>query len=233
VSTTTLATDGAATTDGGPTLTERRHRKSLPSVAAQVRGAALSLGLAAAAALPCAAQDVQTLVATVCVACHAEDGNSVIPLFPKIAGLQESYLIKQLRDFKSGRRRSDVMAPVIAAIKVEDIAALAAYYSRQALRPGEAGDKTLADLGKLIFFDGNEDSGVPACVGCHQPRGTGHQIYPRIGGQQAPYVKQQLKNFASGERANDANRFMRTVAKRLSDEEIDAVSAYLAGLNSR
>jgi cytochrome c553 len=231
VSTTTLATDGAATTDGGPTLTDRRHRKPLPSVAAMVSRAALSLVMAAA--LPCAAQDVQTLVGTVCVACHAEDGNSVVPLFPKIAGLQESYLIKQLRDFKSGRRRSDVMAPVIAAIKVEDIAALAAYYSRQPLKPGEAGDKPLADLGKLIFFDGNEDSGVPACVGCHQPRGTGHLIYPRIGGQHAAYVKQQLKNFASGDRANDANRFMRTVAKRLSDEEIDAVSAYLAGLNSR
>ncbi len=179
------------------------------------------------------AQDAKTIAATVCVACHGEDGNSVVPMFPKIAGLQEGYIVKQLRDFQSGRRKSDIMAPVVAALKPEDFLSLATYYSGQKLKPGEAADKKLADVGKLIFFDGNEESGVPACVGCHQPQGAGHLIYPRIGGQHTVYVTQQLKNFASGDRSNDVSRFMRVLAKRLTDEEINSVAAYLADLNTK
>jgi cytochrome c553 len=175
------------------------------------------------------AQDAQTLASTVCAACHGADGNSAIAMFPKIAGLQSSYLSKQLRDFQAGRRKSDVMAPVVATLKPQDILALADHYAAQAIKPSTDIDIKLVGLGKLIYFDGNEQSGVPACVGCHQPAGAGHLIYPRIGGQHAAYVRQQLKSFASGDRSNDANRFMRVVAKRLSDEEIDAVAAYLAG----
>jgi cytochrome c553 len=186
---------------------------------------------------PAAAQveppDAATIAANVCAACHGPDGNSLIPMFPKIAGLQPSYVVKQLRDFQAGRRRSDVMAPVLAGIKPQDFAPLAAHFAALKLQPAPVTDKKAADLGKLIYFDGNEDTGVPACVGCHQPAGAGHLIYPRIGGQQALYIKQQLKNFASGERANDPNRFMRVVAQRLSDEEMDAVAAYLSGLDAR
>jgi cytochrome c553 len=180
-----------------------------------------------------AAQGEPPAAAAPCSACHGDDGNSVIPMFPKIAGLQESYIAKQLRDFKSGRRKSDVMAPIVAGIKAEDIAPLAAHFSRLPLKPGSAAEKASADLGKLLYFDGNEETGVPACVGCHQAKGTGFQIYPRIGGQHVEYVKQQLKNFASGDRSNDANRFMRSVAKRLSEEEIESVAAYLVGLDSQ
>jgi cytochrome c553 len=85
----------------------------------------------------------------------------------------------------------------------------------------------------LVFFDGNEDTGLPACVGCHQAQGAGHLIYPRIGGQHAIYITQQLKNFTSGERSNDVSRFMRVVGKRMTEEEIDAVSAYLASLGTK
>jgi cytochrome c553 len=162
-----------------------------------------------------------------------EDGNSVVPMFPKIAGLQESYIVKQLRDFQSGRRKSDIMAPVVAALKPEDFLALGTYFEGKKMKAGESGDKKLADEGKLIFFDGNEDSGLPACVGCHQPQGAGHLIYPRIGGQHATYVTQQLKNFASAERSNDVSRFMRVVAKRMTEEEINAVAAYLADLGAK
>jgi cytochrome c553 len=178
------------------------------------------------------AQDAQTLASTVCAACHGADGNSAIAMFPKIAGLQASYLSKQLRDFQAGRRKSDVMAPVVATLKPQDILALADHYAAQAIKPSPDIDTRLVGLGKLIYFDGNEQTGVPACVGCHQPAGAGHLIYPRIGGQHAAYVRQQLKSFANGDRSNDANRFMRVVAKRLSDEEIDAVAAYLAGLGT-
>jgi cytochrome c553 len=212
-----------------------RPRAAMPAAASMLAlrvGALVGLLLGALAAGAAAAQDAPAATAT-CAACHGDDGNSAIPMFPKIAGLQESYIVKQLRDFQSGRRRSDVMAPVMAALKPQDIAPLAAYYSRQALKPGQPGDKKVADVGKLLFYDGNEETGVPACLGCHQPQGRGHLIYPRIGGQHVEYVKQQLKNFASGDRANDPSRFMRTVAKRLSDEEINAVAAYLVGLDSK
>ena len=190
--------------------------------------AALALGLALAA--PALAEDARTIATTVCAACHGPDGNSAIPMFPKIAGLQEAYIVKQLRDFQTGRRKSDIMAPVVAALKPEDIAPIAGYFSQQKLKPGEEADKKSASIGKLIFFDGNEETGVPACVGCHMPLGAGQLIYPRIGGQHAMYVNQQLKNFASGERNNDVSRFMRVVAKRMSEEEIQSVADYLASL---
>jgi cytochrome c553 len=194
---------------------------------------AASVLMGLAYCLPSAAEDAKTIAATVCIACHGEDGNSAIPMFPKIAGLQESYILKQLRDFQSGRRKSDIMAPVVAALKQEDLAPLAALYSRQKIKPSTDADKKAAAFGKMVYFDGNEETGVPACIGCHQAQGAGHLIYPRIGGQHVTYVTQQLKNFASGERSNDVSRFMRVVAKRMSEEEIDSVAAYLAGLESK
>jgi cytochrome c553 len=197
------------------------------------RCVAATLALGCALTTPAQAQDAKTIASTVCVACHGEDGNSVVPMFPKIAGLQESYIVKQLRDFQAGRRKSDIMAPVVAALKPEDFLALGTYFAGQKMKAGDSEEKKLADVGKLIFFDGNEDSGLPACIGCHQPNGAGHLIYPRIGGQHATYVTQQLKNFAASERSNDASRFMRVVAKRMTEEEINAVAAYLAGLGAK
>jgi cytochrome c553 len=195
-----------------------------------VAGMAFLLGFGV---FPAAAEDARTIATTVCVACHGVDGNSALPMFPKIAGLQEEYIVKQLRDFMSGRRKSDVMAPVVAQLKPEDVAPLATYFSAQARKPSEPEDKKAVGLGKLIFYDGNEETGVPACVGCHQPQGAGHLIYPRIGGQHAQYVVQQLKNFAAGDRSNDVSRFMRVTAKRMNDEEMHAVAQYLAGLEAK
>lgn len=210
-----------------------RNRTHQPQPGRRLAGLAAVLALTAACAAPAAAEDAKTIATTVCAGCHGEDGNSVIPMFPKIAGLQEEFIAKQLRDFMSGRRRSDVMGPVVAQLKPEDVAPLAAYFSSRPLRPGQSGEKRAADLGKLIFFDGNEETGVPACVGCHQPQGAGSGLYPRIGGQQAEYVIQQLKNFAAGERSNDAARYMRVTAKRMSEEEIQSVAAYLVGLGAK
>lgn len=193
--------------------------------------AALALGAALIA--PAAAQDAKTIAATVCIACHGEDGNSPIPMFPKIAGLQEEYFVKQLKDFMGGRRKSDVMGPIVANLKPQDVAPLAAYYSTRKMAPSEPEDKKAIALGKLIFFDGNEDTGVPACVGCHQAQGGGYNIYPRIGGQHPQYVIQQLKNFAAGDRANDVARYMRVTAKRMTEEEMKSVAEYLASLGAK
>jgi cytochrome c553 len=199
------------------------------------RGAlAFAVALAATAlAGPAGAADAKVIAATVCVACHGADGNSVIPMFPKIAGQSEEFIAKQLKDFMSGRRKSDVMAPVVAQLKPEDIPPLAAYYSSQTMSTGQPENKEAVALGKLIFFDGNEDTGVPACVGCHQPQGAGSGIYPRIGGQHVQYVVQQLKNFAAGDRSNDTSRYMRVTAKRMSEEEMQSVAQYLVGLGAK
>jgi len=194
--------------------------------------AVLALTMAAASG-PIRAEDSRPAAAAVCAACHGEDGNSLVPMFPKLAGQHEEYLVKQLRDFMSGRRKSDVMGPIVADLKAADVATLAAYFSRQKMKPGAPEDKKLVGLGKLIFFDGNEESGVPACVGCHQPQGAGHDSYPRIGGQQMVYMVQQLRNFAAGDRSNDVSRYMRVTAKRMTDEEIRAVAEYLVGLDAK
>lgn len=191
------------------------------------------LALSALFAGPALAEDAKTIATTVCVACHGDDGNSVVPVFPSIAGLQETYIIKQLREFMTGQRKSDVMAPIVANLKPEDLAPLAAHFSSQKAKPGEVHDEHLAEEGKKVYADGDEETGVPACVGCHQPKGIGFGIYPKIGGQQIDYVKQQLKNFATGERANDPSRFMRVTAKRMSDEEIEEVAQYLVGVSSK
>jgi cytochrome c553 len=182
---------------------------------------------------PAAAEDTKPVATAVCIACHGEDGNSVVPTFPKIAGLQESYIVKQLRDFRSGSRKNDVMTPVAAALKPEDIGPLAAYYSNQKMKPGKPGDGKAAGFGKMVYLDGNEESGVPACIGCHQSRGVGHLIYPRIGGQHAEYVAHEMKDFASGDRSNDSGRFMQSIARRMTEEEIQAVAEYLVGLDER
>lgn len=210
-----------------------KHLNPLNGMAVGWRGLTLALAATVAWGLPGVgqAQADRPEAVAVCVACHGEDGNSAIPMFPKIAGLQESYILKQLRDFQSGRRKSDVMAPVVAALKIEDLAPIAAYYSGRRLKAGSDGDRKLVGFGKMIYLDGNEETGVPACVGCHQPLGAGQGVYPRIGGQHTQYLKQQLKNFAAAERNNDVSRFMRVIAKRMSDEEIESVAAYLTGLD--
>ena len=189
---------------------------------------ALAIAIATTPALAESPSAKET-AATVCAACHGVDGNSVVPMFPKLAGLQPEYITKQLKEFMSGQRKSDIMAPVVANLKPEDIPGLAAYYSAQKPAAGSVQDAKLAEEGKRVYLDGNEDTGVPACIGCHHPQGVGAGIYPRLGGQHTTYMVQQLKNFSAGDRSNDVSRFMRVIAKRLSDKEMQAVAEYLTG----
>jgi cytochrome c553 len=211
-------------------FSDRDHRQNARARRSFITAVALLIpGLAAHAE----GLDAKTIAATVCVACHGEDGNSVIPTFPKIAGLQQEYIVKQLQDFIAGRRNNEIMSPIAHQLKPEDVTPLAIYFSAQVRKPGEPDDKAAVGLGKMIFHDGNEETGVPACVGCHQLQGAGLYIYPKIGGQHAQYLVQQLKNFAAEERANDSSRLMRVTAHRLSEEEIHAVAQYLSGLDPK
>jgi cytochrome c553 len=192
--------------------------------------ACLGVGAAWMAATPALADDVATLVTTVCNACHMPDGNSVVPMFPKLAGQQAEYLEKQLADYITGKRPNDVMAPVIAQIKPGDIKGLAAFYAGQKPAPGTVNDAALAEAGRKLYEDGNEESGVPACVGCHQPAGEGNPRYPRLAGQHQAYTSLEMQDFKTGVRANDKGKVMRAVADRMTEAEIYAVAEYLAGL---
>jgi cytochrome c553 len=167
-----------------------------------------------------------------CAGCHMADGNSVNGMWPKLAGQHESYIIKQLQDFKAGDRVDPTMQPMAAGLSEDDMANLAAFYSSQTLKGGEA-DPALVEKGKQIFMSGNAASGVAACSACHAPNGVGNPAanFPSLQGQHADYTVKQLKDFRAGNRANDAGKMMQGVAAKMTDDEIAAVASYIQGLN--
>lgn len=183
-------------------------------------------------------------LAAACVACHGADGNSPSPMFPKIAGLGENYIKKQLEDIQSGKRSVPEMAGLLDNSSPEDLENMAAFFasnptqltgSTDAELMLNSGKKVTAlALGEALYRGGNLETNVPACTGCHSPRGLGNAPagYPRLSGQYPDYIEKQLKNFQLGTRANDGEaRTMRSIAEHMSDAEIKAVAAYIAGLN--
>ena len=194
------------------------------------KAAVLALAAAAAAGGGAQAADAAAIVASQCIACHGEGGNSVVPMFPRLAGQYAEYVDKQLRDFLSGKRKNEVMAPSLAQIKEADVAGLAAYYAAQKPTPIKADNDKLVAAGKAMYDDGNTQSGVPACVGCHQEEGLGNERFPRLSNQYAAYTVAQLKLFKTGGRSNDRAKVMRAVAERMTDDEMAAVAEYLASL---
>jgi cytochrome c553 len=169
-----------------------------------------------------------------CTACHGPAGNSVVPMWPKLAGQQPEYIVKQLMDFKSGARVNAQMSPQAAPLTKQDMLNLAAYFSSQKQSGGTADPKEVT-LGSAIFRGGNAAAGVPACTGCHSPTGMGLGLakFPRLAGQHAQYVEQTLKNFRDGQRTNDPNGMMQGVAANLTDKQITAVAQYVQGLTSQ
>lgn len=164
----------------------------------------------------------------VCAACHGVDGNSTDPAIPKLAGMDQEYLMRQLKSFAAGKRRDETMSGIIAGIDPNDFSTLAAHYGKMKPVPGKVQDAQLAARGKTIYDDGNTDSGVPACAGCHQPDGRGNARFPRLAGQHQAYVLKQLAEYKSGRRATDP--LMTTVGKRLTSDEAKALAEYIAGL---
>jgi cytochrome c553 len=171
--------------------------------------------------------------AQACAACHGADGNSTNPDWPNLAGQHAVYISKQLGDFKSGEQRADpVMAGQVTALTAEDMANLGAYFATLTPAGGFVSEQHRA-LGERIYRGGNQDSGVPACIACHGPNGAGDPMagVPALSGQRANYTAKQLTAFRDGARSNDRNAIMRGVTRRLSDEEVRAVSEYVAGLH--
>lgn len=180
---------------------------------------------------PLAAQTTEEKAAA-CTACHGPAGNSSNPEWPNIAGQHASYTLRQLQAFKSGERDNPLMSGIAAGLSEADMRELAAYFAGLEPMVGSA-DPALVDRGEAIYRGGDRADGVPACMGCHGPRGTGNPpaAYPALSGQHATYTAKQLRAYRTGERTTDPDSIMRTIAARLSDEEIEAVASYTAGLH--
>ena len=223
-----------------------------------VRNVLLSLGVVALSQGAMAAGDAAAgaTKAAVCGACHGADGNSMLGTFPKLAGLGERYIAKQLVDIQAWDLEKDAvkkavsgravpeMTGLLAAMSKQDLADIAAYYASQAIQL--SGAKSIEvqinsgikvdglALGQRTFRSGNHSTGVPACTGCHAPDGKGNSPagFPRLSGQHSEYIEKQLRAFRAGDRTNDGDQMiMRAVADKLSDAEIIALSNYIAGLN--
>ena len=211
----------------------------MKSLLALAFDAASAVALAAAIVLPAAAAGTAAapkvdLVkgqekAATCMACHTADGTRGAPANPILQGQHAEYLVKQLTEFKAGKRANAIMSGMAAALTPEDMANIAAFYKSKPAVTGAARNKDTVALGEKIYRGGIAAKQVPACAGCHSPNGAGIPAqYPRLGGQHAEYTELQLANFRAGTRANSAQ--MMSIAARMSDKEIKAVSDYIAGL---
>ncbi|MCW8983514.1 MAG: cytochrome c4 [Gammaproteobacteria bacterium] len=167
--------------------------------------------------------------AAACAACHMADGNSMIPNFPKLAGQHESYIVKQLTEFKAGTRKDATMLGMTAALSPQDMADVGAFFASQSGSIGSANAEKAA-VGKTIYQAGNKQSGLSACMACHGPAGKGNAgaKFPTLGGQHSTYTIKQLKDFRSGSRNNV---MMNDIAAKMSDAEIDAVAEFIQGLH--
>ncbi len=164
-----------------------------------------------------------------CVGCHGANGNSGVASWPKLAAQHSAYTLKQLKNYKDGSRANPVMMGMVATLTQQDMLNLAAYLNKQQPTLGVAQNKDSIALGQKIYRGGIAEKGVPACAGCHSPNGAGIPAqYPRLSGQWADYSTSQLVAFREGTRKNSAQ--MTTIATKLSDAEMKAVSDYMAGL---
>jgi len=178
----------------------------------------------------------QTIASQACAVCHGADGNSPSPANPTLAGQVAEYLEKQLHNFKLAQgkkteRDNAIMAGMVANLSADDVRNVAAYLASQKPKGGFSRSRELVVLGQKLYRGGNAATGLPACAGCHGPNGAGVPAqYPRLAGQYAEYTMAQLNAFHDGQRTNDTNRMMRSIAAKMSDAEMRAVSDYIAGL---
>jgi cytochrome c553 len=168
--------------------------------------------------------------AAVCSACHSSDGSRGSPAQPILLGQHPEYLVKQLTEFKKGVRANAIMSGMSAPLSDSDMKNVAAFYASKKAEPGVAQNAELAALGEKIYRGGIAERSIPACAGCHSPNGAGiPSQYPRLAGQHAEYTEAQLIAFRGGVRKNSAQ--MTGVAAKMNDQEIKAISDYIAGLH--
>lgn len=171
--------------------------------------------------------------AALCVACHGQQGISLNPEWPNIAGQHASYLRKQLQDFKQGKTRSaPTMAAMVSTMSEEDMGMLAAFYANQPVAEGSTPEKYLK-RGEQLYRGGDFKKKITACIACHGPKGTGNAQagFPALSGQHAPYTIQQLQLFKTHKRSNDLNAIMQDISARMSKKDMAAVAYYIQGLH--
>jgi cytochrome c553 len=190
-----------------------------------------------AAAAPALAQQptaaasarAEEIVQGQCFICHGVDGESSSPAFPRLAGQNAAYVARQLSDYKSGKRKSSTMQPMVEALNADDFQALGAFFASRPSHGHEVQDPELAQVGRFVYLRGNPWTGVASCATCHGADARGSQSLPRLAGQHAQYTENQLRLFNKRERTND-NAVMHGIASKLSELELRAVAAYLSGL---
>ena len=168
-----------------------------------------------------------------CGGCHGFDGNSGIAMYPKLAGQNEAYITKQVKDFKANdTRKNAIMMGMVAALSDEDTADIGAYFQAQFLKDAASFDADKAAAGRALYKGGDLQKGIPACQACHGPNGSGTAGigYPQIGGQHASYTLAQLKAFKDGSRSNDDKKLMRDIVAKLSPKDLEALANYIASL---
>jgi cytochrome c553 len=167
---------------------------------------------------------------TACLTCHGPKGQSATATWPKLSAQHAAYITKQLKSFKEGTRPNPVMMGMSTALTEQDMQNISAFLVKQPVSQGIAQNKDTIELGQSIYRGGIAAKGVPACAACHSPNGAGiPSQYPRLGGQWADYTNAQLLAFRDGVRKNSSQ--MTTIASKLSDQEMKAVSDYIAGLH--
>lgn len=189
----------------------------------------LSVQVVVATPASTASPRVAEIIASRCALCHGPEGESASAVYPRLAAQHPDYIIKQLKDFRDGRRKSEAMADMVKGLQDEDIAGLAAYFASRKAASRQPGDAEFAGVGRFIFQRGNPYSGVPACTSCHGVNGHGTQQLPRLAGQHPAYLEIQLKEFTKRERTND-NAVMHTIASKLTELETRAVAIYIGSL---
>lgn len=172
---------------------------------------------------------IAELVGERCSTCHGAEGQATSAIFPSLAAQNPEYLVKQLKDFKSKKRASDIMAPQVADLSDENIIGLATFFSGKPAKVNRVSDVDLLPVGRYIYTKGNSWSGLPACTNCHGEKAYGTSALPRLAGQSARYLLNQLKEFNQRTRTND-NEAMHLVASRLTEMETKAVADYLSQL---
>jgi len=191
-------------------------------------GAAVLLAAGSVQAAPDVA-GAKALVERKCSVCHGVNGESSGEYFPRLAGQHAEYIVKQLHDFKEGRREGQEMSRFAKNLSDEMIEGLALYFAEKKIPPQPPSDRELAGVGRYIFNHGNRYSGVPACKDCHGPGGEGTPRLPRLAGQRSLYIERQLKDFNKRARTND-NEVMHLVASKLTELELMAVAQYISSL---
>lgn len=161
--------------------------------------------------------------------CHGAQGESTSEVFPRLAGQHWEYTAKQLENFKTGKRKSTAMADMVAKLTPDEMVALGKYFEKMPVVVEPAKDNDLAAMGKYIYFAGNKFSGVAACASCHGKEAMGTSALPRLAGQYAGYLQNQLQSFGKRERTND-NAVMHAIVAKMTALEMAAVSEYLSGM---